>query len=212
MRLWLLGVLVLAGCATGAQRQYQAIATGNKAIAEQAQGCMAGIYAAPEADALRAKWPADARDASLGQLADTALATPAEINSITVLHPRLKACQKAILNGLMTTMPGLVPIMTRQYAALDDGLLALIQRRTTWGEFSKGRRDRAATLLAAAQAEASRVTAGLEQQHEAELQRRQAAAQALSEWAQTQQVINAMNRPVNTTCFGGGGMVNCTTR
>ena len=45
------------------------------------------------------------------------------------------------------------------------------------------------------------------------LARRQAAAQAIAQWAQTQQVINAMNRPVTTNCTNlGSGIVNCVSQ
>jgi len=57
------------------------------------------------------------------------------------------------------------------------------------------------------QAEAQQITAGLEQQHEAELARRQAALDAMARAAQTQQLINAANRPVMTHL---GTMTNCT--
>jgi hypothetical protein len=46
-----------------------------------------------------------------------------------------------------------------------------------------------------------RLVAGLQQSHEAELERRQAALQstadAFGRYAQTQQIISSMNRPVN---------------
>jgi hypothetical protein len=67
-------------------------------------------------------------------------------------------------------------------------------------------------------AEARRIEAGLEQSHEAELAQRQAAAQAaaaaLAQYAQTQQIIANMNRPTFTNCLRmgyQGNMLNCTT-
>jgi len=47
-------------------------------------------------------------------------------------------------------------------------------------------------------AEAQRIAAGLEQSNEAELARRQAAADAYLQYQQTQQIINNMNSSVNT--------------
>ena len=68
-------------------------------------------------------------------------------------------------------------------------------------------------MQAGLQAESQRIVAGLEQSHQAELARRQAAAQAIAQWAQTQQAINAMNRPVTTNCMNlGSGMVNCVSQ
>jgi hypothetical protein len=52
----------------------------------------------------------------------------------------------------------------------------------------------------------------LKYEHEAELARRQAALDTIARWAQTQQMINAMNRPVITSCNQFSGMVNCFSR
>jgi hypothetical protein len=73
-------------------------------------------------------------------------------------------------------------------------------------------RDRLLALQSALSVEGQRITGGLEQQHEAELARRQAALDALARWAQTQQVINAMNRPVITNCMNLGTMTNCVSQ
>ena len=68
------------------------------------------------------------------------------------------------------------------------------------------------------QAEGQRIMAGLQQSHEAELAQRQATAQAMAasfaQYAQTQQIINSMNRPTFTNCLRvgyQGSMLNCTT-
>ena len=42
--------------------------------------------------------------------------------------------------------------------------------------------------------------------------RRQAAANAMTQYFQTQQMIDNMNRPVVTNCNQMGTMVNCVTR
>jgi hypothetical protein len=194
---------LLLGCATQAQRQYQAIATGNQAIGAQAKACEAEVYNAPEAASLRPHFPMDLREATLTQLSDPSLATKPEIDAILLLYPRLQACQKAILEGLVNTMPGLVPILAKGYSEGDDDTILLIQRKLTWGDRIHRGRNRVIALQAAMLAEAQRVVAALEQSHEAELARRQAAVQAaaaaLASYAQTQQVISNMNRPVNCT-------------
>jgi hypothetical protein len=200
---------LLAGCATAAQRQYQAMVTGNQAIIAQAKACGDAIYDSPEAAPLRPHVTRDMREATLAQLSDTSLATKPEIDAILVLHPRLKACEKTVLDQLLNTTPSVVPILAKQYSSADDDTILLIQRKMPWGERVRRGRDRVNETLAALQAEGQRVTSGLERQHESELARRQAALNAISQWAQTQQVINAMNRPVMTNCFGTGSMVNC---
>ena len=208
----LLAPLLLIGCATAAQRQYQAMATGNTAILAQAKNCTMEVYNSPDAAVVRSHSPVDAREATLAQLSDQSLPSRAEIAAVLVLHPRIPACRKAILDGLLNTTPSVIPILTKEYAAADDDTIAFVQHKMSWGERVKRGRDRLIALQGALETEQQRIVAGLERQHESELTRRQAALNAMAQWAQTQQVINAMNRPVFTNCTGMGSMVNCISR
>jgi hypothetical protein len=210
--------LALFGCATAAQRQYQAISTGNQAIATQAKACLEQYYNAPEAAILRPHAPMDVRQATLLQLSDQSFATKAEADAILTIYPRLQACRQAVLNGLQNTVPSIIPILAKDFAEADDDTIALLQRKVTWGEHVRRRRDLVLALQSALQVESQRITAALEASHEAELAQRQEAIQsagaALQQWSQTQQVISNMNRTTFTNCmrFGyQGNMVNCTT-
>lgn len=202
----------LVGCTTAAQRQYQAMASGNSAILAQAKNCTMEIYNSPDAAIIRSHSPIDPREATLAQLSDQSLPNKGEIAVVLALHPRLQACRKAILDGLLNTTPSVIPILTKEYAAADDDTIAFVQRKMSWGERVKRARDRLIGLQATLEAEQQRILAGLERSHEAEVARRQAAMNALAQWAQTQQVINAMNRTVVTNCMGMGSMVNCISR
>jgi hypothetical protein len=213
---------LLAGCATAAQRQYQSIVTENKALGEEAKTCTAAIYNSPEAAPLRAHAPLDPREATLAQLSDTTFGTGAEIAAIELLHPRLKACQKEVLDGLASTTPGAVPILAKAFSAADDDTILFIQRKLSWGDRVKRGRDRALATQEALQAEGQRVVSGLEQQHEAEMAQRQRAADALAQWAQTQAILDAgpsrlpagayqLPGPTFTNCTYGGGYANCVT-
>jgi len=204
--------LLLAGCATAAQRQYQAMATGNQAIAAEGKACLEAAYNSPEFAPVRPHEAYNVTDATLPQLADTSLASQSEIDAIFAVHPRIRACQKAALDGMLNTTPSMIPIIAKSFSEADDDVLLLIQRKMSWGEFTRRRRDRFIATQAAIQTEDQRITAGLERQHEGELARRQAAADAIAQWAQTQQIISNMNRPVMTTCTGGAGMMNCVSR
>jgi len=208
----LVGLLLVAGCATAAQRQYQAISTNNQAVGAEAMACLRSIYDSPEAAPLRPHSPLDAREATLPQLADASLASKAEIDAIYLLHPRLKACQRTVLDGLARSTPSIVPILADQYSKGDDDLLLFVQRKMSWGEIVRHRRDRGLAAQAAMQAEGRRIVGSLEQQHVGELAQRQAALDAIARWAQTQQLINAMNKPVYTNCSQFGSMTNCVSQ
>ena len=70
--------MLVVGCATAAQRQYQAMATGNRAAAQEAQACFVTLYDSPEFAPLRAHFalPPDRR--TLEQLSDSSRATEGE--------------------------------------------------------------------------------------------------------------------------------------
>jgi hypothetical protein len=203
---------LLASCATAAQREYQAIRTGNQSLAAQAKACTEQAYNAPEAAILRPHFPLDLRDVTLAQLSDQSMATRPEADAVLAVYPRLQSCRKAMLDGLQNTTPSIIPILAKDFAEADDDTVALVQRKMTWGDRVRRGRDRLLALQSALSVEGQRITGGLEQQHEAELARRQAALDALARWAQTQQVINAMNRPVITNCMNLGTMTNCVSQ
>src|SRR5205814_8592854 len=112
---------------------------------------------------IRQHFPLDRRDATLAQLSDQSLATKPEIAAVLALHPRLQACRKAALDGLLNTVPSVVPILVKEIAEGDNDTIALIQRKMTWGERVRRGRDRVIALQAGLQAEGQRITAGLEQ-------------------------------------------------
>lgn len=207
--LLLLSLIALAGCSTAAQRKAQAISTGNTEIETQLKACLTAAYNDPANGPIRPHEPMLPGDATLIQLADTSTVTPSEVAAINTIHPMIAACRKAELEALIHTIPGYVPILTHFYSQQDDDTILLMQRKLSWGDFSKRRRDRAAAVIAALQSETQRVAANLQQENDAELSRRQAAAAAFAQWAQTQQMINTMNRPVMTTCTATPGMANC---
>jgi hypothetical protein len=202
----------LAGCTTAAQRQYEIIVSNNRSAAQDLQACAMAVYNSPEYTPLRRHAPYKATDATLEQLADNSLATDEEVKTILEIHPQLQSCRKQALDRVAQSTPTLVPILLTTMTKGEDSLIDLIQKKQSWGAHVRRVRDATIAGTAELQAEGRRIEAGLQQSHEAELAQRQRAAEALAQWAQTQQVINAMNRPVITNCNQFGGMVNCVSR
>jgi hypothetical protein len=212
-------VALVFGCATPAQRQYKAIVANTQNVAAQAKACFSTVYASPEAAPLRGRMPFDARDTSLAQLADSSLATKTEIQAILVVAPRWQQCEKAALQGLMTTTPSVVPIYAAGFIREEDNLLALAQRKETWGQFSRKRRDNAAATDAQVLAEGQRLMDALREENENELLMRAAAAQAagnaLMSWSQNMQAYRSQMTspsPIRTThCNWIGNSLNCNS-
>jgi hypothetical protein len=126
---------------------------------------------------------------------------------------------KAGVGSHLAIDPTLVPIVLVAITKSEDSLIDLIQKKQSWGAHVKRVRDAIIAGTAELQAEGRRITSELQQSHEAELAQRQAAAQAataaLAQYAQTQQIIANMNRPVFTNCLRMGyqdSMLTCMTR
>jgi hypothetical protein len=203
---------LIVGCATQAQRQFEAIKTSNQEHLADIKTCITNVYNSPDFAPLRSHIPFNPLEVTLQQMSDTTFATPVEIQAIFAAYPQIQACRKALLEGFAQSEPSLVPILIASYNKGEDDLVAVTQQKMTWGDYVRKARDRATDSAAALTAEDRRVVSGLRQEHQAEIEQRQRAAEALAAWAQTQEMINAANRPVITNCNAFSNMMNCVTR
>ncbi len=207
---------LLFGCGTAAQRQLQGMAAGNRAATQSFQACTSAIYNEPELEPLRHDLPLNVRSASLEQLANSNFVSDAEIRLILANHPKLQACRQQLVDQLSQTMPTVVPILVRMTTTEDNYLIELLQRKLRWGEFLRRARDAVNQGDGEIAAEGKGIVTGLQQSHEAELERRRAAVQAignaLAEYGRTQQMISSMNRSINCTTMEirpGFSTTNC---
>lgn len=213
----LLTVLVtsalLAACiSTAAQRQATVISTTNRTASVELRACLQAVYDSPEKAPLRGHLlPPGQRTPDLQQLLDTSHITAEQRQALFVTHPKVVACREKFLNELVAIEPGQVEIIVAEYSAAENELVSLIQGKLTWGEYMQHLKvlndDTRQRLLE----EGQRMNARLQQSHEAELARRQAAAQAFAQYMQTQQAINAASRPVITNCTSAGDTATCVT-
>jgi hypothetical protein len=198
--------VLLAGCATAAQRQYQAMVSNDRSAVQDLQACAETVYNSPEYAPLRRHVPFRVTDITLEQLSDNSFATDDEVQLILETHPKMQSCRKQALDRISQSTPTLVPIMLVVLTKSEDSLIDLIQKKQSWGAHVRRARDAIIAGTAELQAEGRRITSELQQSHEAELAQRQAAAQAaaaaLAQYAQTQQIISNMNRPVNCITMG----------
>src|ERR1700680_3415834 len=152
---------------------------GNRAATQNFQGCTTAINNEPELEPLRRDLPPNLRNASLEQLANPNFVSAVEIRLILTNHPKLQVCRKQLVDQLSQTMPTVVPILVRMTTTEDNYLIEFLQRKLRWGEFLQRVREAINQGDAEIMAEGKRILAGLEQSHEAELMRRQAAIQAM---------------------------------
>jgi hypothetical protein len=203
-------LLLLIGCA-----QMQAQREGEAARAEL-NSCNAAVSNSPEAAALRSR----SSRPTLEQMEDSSYVSEPEKSAILALEPRYQACRATFLGAVARLTPSAVPILTAMDTARADNVLALIERKVTWGDYAKQRRDIAAAGDTALYAEIDRLK-------QADLAQRQANAAAAALILQRQredqmrlfeaqmQNIRAnqaqMNRSVNcnSTPIGSSWQTNC---
>jgi len=187
---------LLFGCATAAQRQLQSMAAGTRVAAQSVEGCVAAIYNEPELEPLRRDLPLNVKNASLEQLSNLNTVSEVEIRLILANHPKLQACRQQFVDQLSQTMPTVVPIIVKTSTTEDNYLIELLQKKLRWGEFLQRVRTALNERDGEIAAEGKRIMAGLQQAHGAELERRQAAVQAigqaLQEYGRAQQTIRSM--------------------
>jgi hypothetical protein len=180
--------LLLAGCAAQQTREATAHAT----------SCLSAAYASPEAAPFRAREPFNASDATLQQLSDSSLATPEEIRSIEATFPRLKSCENRLIAELRGLAPTIAPLFAENARLAEDDMLALVERRMSWGEFTRRRRDRAIAFQALLAREQERLT-------EAQRERVNAAILGMA-------AVYAATHPPpapHLSCFQNGPYIEC---
>lgn len=208
----LLAVGILAGCQTATQQRANHISTVLKQNTAQVKACVTEAYSSPQAAAIRLRRPIDPADASLEQLNSSDFASPDEIKALYALHGQIQPCRKASLENLVTVVPTVVPIMSAGYQEGDTALLALINKQMTWGQYLQDQQHEENEIKAKLIAEWNRVQGEMQRSYQTEMQQRQAAAQAMANYLQNQQMINAINKPVYTNCSTFGNTTNCMTR
>ena len=197
--------LTLAGCVPQQQRE----------MVQATTICLQAVYDSPEGAPLRAHQPFNVRDASLAQLANPAFATPAEVAAITAIHPRYQACQKELLDRMSSLAPSEAPIFAKHFRNTDDDLLSVVQRRMTWGDFTRRPRDRSAASQVLVVAEERRLAAEDQARATAVLQELAIAAalrQATQPVAQPTVMVQPSQppQPIHMTCRPGRGVLNCS--
>ena len=216
-------VLGLAGCATGAQRQFAAMKANSASAGTTELACISAIYNSPEHAIIRPHAPMKTDDATLEQKMSTSFATDEEIKVILADHPAKHQCDMAFITQMGLTHPTITPILTDQLNKAEDNLIVLIQKKETWGDYVRRGIEITASGRVALSAEDQRIVGRLNEENQAELQQRAAAAAALGQaleqqaaqqqaiMAQQQALINA-NRPVYTNCNSYGQTTNCVSQ
>jgi hypothetical protein len=151
-------------------------------------------------------------------LTDETRPTKDEIKSIYALYGDVQTCRSLVLAGLSKAHPVLVLAITEGYSKSDQLWSEFAKGKMTWGQFNTGRKSIIEESRTRMVQTNMQIGSQLEGQHQAEVQQRQRAAEALSAWAAQQQAfalqqqaINAANRPRIINCNYVGSSTQCTS-
>jgi hypothetical protein len=212
-------LLALGGCATEAQQETSrlqgVVATGRPEV----EACDKRVEQSAPYQALRDRLGPRDGAAPLALKANQDKATQAEVQELYALHQDyLTPCRKLRLETASKIHPAMVAVLAEAFSKYDADLVRLTTRQISWGEYLMARDAISAETQAKIAAVGSAMQKNLNEAHASEVARRQAAASALGQWAQQQQVIlqnqqmiNAMNQPRMTNCQYVGTYLNCTT-
>jgi hypothetical protein len=216
---YLLICATVLGCATAAQRQGALILSNVRGATERLTPCFVKSETNPAYKDLAERIPVGRGNSTLLQLANSSMATEAEVELIIKRHNDIVPCREMYVTEVMNILPGLIPTIVESYHKADLVWVDLMQGNISWGEGNKRRAVIIDEFRFKAQAAANELVQQLVASHNAELVQRQAALNALSQWAdrqtalmQNQQLINSINRPRVTTCTAFGRTVNCFSR
>ncbi len=212
-------LFLMIGCETATQKHISNLTADIQAAEQRVYACLQNIETNPVYQGLSKHTPLTGRmTPSIEQLTDDTLPTEDESKVIVALHNELSQCRARGIEDLMKTVPSLVSIFVPAYLEGDLITVELIKRKITWGEANKRKATIKNETMSKGHAEVQRLNQAYARSHEAELQQRQAAMNALSNWAyqqqvllQNQQLINTINRPVMTNCTGAGRSIQCSS-
>ena len=218
------GVILLSGCATQAQRTFKATNGAANVAFAQLKQCQADLNSnAAYSDLAQHLAIVPVPPPSLEQLADGAAPSDGQVAQLMEWHKGVQACRQQLLDSAQASFPFMVAAYQQNFASADAIFLRVAQKQITFGEankeLSQARLDGAARNRTASSA----WTSELKEEHREEVAQRAAAIQAMAvslqetgaamqQRAQQQQLINAINRPVYTSCNQNGSFTNCTSQ
>ena len=113
-----------------------------KAATAQMNQCAGQVNAQPQWAPLFVHFPASAASPSLSQLADQSYPLPAELALLDQHHEAIAACRSALIDRLQSVSPAMADLYAQGFAEADQGMLALAQRKITWGAANQARQQK----------------------------------------------------------------------
>lgn len=154
----------------------------------------------------------ETRQYTIEQLTDKSIPSPQEAHLAASLYDELAECRSSLRAAIASVREDALPILAENERQDENIVIRIVQRQISWGEAAQAEQ----ALTVATQEKIAAIDrewkTELKEENRAELEQRQVAVDSTVQYFQNQQIINAMDRPINTRCFATGMMVNCTTQ
>lgn len=141
-----------------------------------------------------------------------------ELDTLDMFMKKAGKCRKQILEGLSKAHPAFVKVMVDQYSRLDSITVDLAQKDITIGKANEEILQSYDSFQSELQKARQRVNNQLQELRENEMEKRQAAVQALQQWSYQQQklqnqqkLMNELRTPTYTDCQYVGSTLSCTS-
>ncbi|MDA8169517.1 MAG: hypothetical protein M0Z59_07450 [Nitrospiraceae bacterium] len=205
-------LLLLSSCATAAQMRAASMRQNGQAAIARAKFCIDNVSSNPDFQSLSVHMPIVFGGVpTMAQLTDNGMPGDEDTQKLIKFHDALQPCRQQLIKDYMEIAPTIASIFISEAEKGDLITADLVQHKITWGEANKERQALIAEATEQITIAAQEIDRGLAQENAAEIANRQRIFNNWLTWQQNQQLINNLNRPVNTNCTRFGNTVNCTT-
>jgi hypothetical protein len=184
----------LGGCAS--DKVSKSIAQGNATLYDTYRLCIETAYNSPSFAAARRRLPADIPQATLEQETDPSIATDPEIYAVLLTQPQLHTCRQAFLDKINASTPSLLPIYANTLSLNESSLYEVLQKKKSWGDHVRDMKILQTKAAGEVAQGIKKLADGLDKEPKAVQARREAADQALDQYALTQKALTTMRRPI----------------
>lgn len=218
--------LVLSACATQAQRQLQQTANQLTVANDAATACYNKIKSVEAFQRLSKRFIMKKDEpGKLTKMAIEDYASKQEKEALIAYSAIEQECRSVALQEYGKVHPEYVILAAKLFTAMDGTRVKILKDEITVGKANQEAAQRRTEFDGEWHQIGQRITSQLQSAHQYEMQRRQAAAQALQTWSYQQeqlnyqrqqlynqrQTINSLNRPIMTNCAYFGSTLSCTS-
>lgn len=208
----LLVALPVAACGpTMAARQFNSDREIAQVAVSNLKQCGETVYTTPKFSPLGRHTSLSTAGPSTAQMADTSYATEADVKLLGPFEDQLADCGSSFGDELSQIDPRLGNIVDEGHRLDQQNAALLMNHEETWGQFNQNLSQIGDKLAEAVLSITTADSNELRRENDAEIAQRQRAWANFSAALQRQEMINAANRPITTTCNRFGFTVDCTS-